>query len=457
MKTSQTGKKTKVKQLTSLLLDGSKHGVMLDIAMNSLKSEVSSEDYEYLLSKFKLHPSYSSNNGKSYIKVRLQGTLAKVSVNKHNNHFFFNLEGNPISFLTGQNVFGHVELPLLILDFYKRVVKAIRLDLDQVDHGSVGPESKFKLPVKIVRNVKNLNLYVNGLSFACYSLPLTEGLTGSESQATNWKQMKMVFDAIDHIYSFALPDAEAEHSTLKESLGLRLVREGPYSLRFDRYVSRNRYWSLALYNKFKEQQDKGRIVNAEACDLSWNWTENRIRFDLTFHNFWFQSKKLKKLSDIHYLYGDDYVGWVQSLFNACLSQIGLQYFLSFNLDLDMGAYARDYKRWISSLKRQTSHASVKASPAAKSWFMRQGLNLDISFESHLIAYLGRATFGFNLEQTKEAILGSEQAVQQLSNQFELGLKSSLTPNPNLNPNYQDILGLAHCLKPDPNLKIITVD
>lgn len=374
------------------------------------KIEISEEDHDYLLACLKVldgkkvyRKGWTVNVAPipdkkpstlilSDLTVGNNEDNCKVWCNKTKGKCYFNVEGNPISFLTGQNVVGTVQLPLLILEFYKKVNKAIK---------AINPD--FRLPKSVVRKIKDLDIYINQLAFASYGPELSSDVS-----------IKILLDAIDHIYSFALPDLPTSSPcTLKAALGLRVVREGPTSIRFDKFSGKHRYWSLALYDKEQEQKENGRSV---PCSL-----KNRIRFDLTLHNFWFKVNRLPKLSKIHERYGQDYVRWVQGLFKRVLDDVKIGYMLTFQIKPFMKE-SPAFQQWVDNRNLN------KVDKARLQLF---GLDPALTFMTHVLAATARATFGLDIVAAKYAALGCQENAKKLGRQFTSGL---------LNPGLPQLLG-----------------
>lgn len=375
--------------LSSPMVDGVKCGTDMTNTTNELSSEITRQEFDRFRQKVVDHvPEEQRFTGKNVVGFKLKGkSQVKISLTQWKNRYYFNVEGNPISFSSGQNQVGDVNLTHSITSFYYKINKELKL-LGMV------------LPRSVKQAVASLDIYIHSLTFAAYTLPLNNAV------------ISKLVGGLAHIYNYAdLNDQDCV--TIARELKLRVQLEGMESIRFDRKVGSNKYWSLALYNKVLEQQAMGIACIEDAKD--------RLRLDLNLKSAWFANNRLYKLKDIHLKYGNDYKQWVTKLISQALNDIMLQYILSFpTLDLiDLGKYEREFARWEKGEKITNF--------LAKEWFARQGLNLGLSYRLHRAAHMARLTLGMP-EPVRDLFLnGSELAALELAKWMKSGYVKEFIP------------------------------
>ena len=373
------------------MIDGYKSGLGLkrsELDINEFSTELSDCDYTYLQQVFlKLRNVHQTKNTLS-VKLAMSGTLARLTLNQWKGKPYLNVEGNPISFITGQNVVGTTNLVLLITKFYKKLMGAIKRQV---------PE--FKTPKSVVLAVRDLDIYVHGLAFAAYTNPLE--INGRDG-------LKLFLDFLDHCYSFANP--MYEKTTVKEHLGLRVVREGPTSIRFDRFTRKNRYWSLAIYDKVQQLLDTGQD-SAKGWEQS-VYLKDRFRVDLTLHSEWFRKNHLLKLRDIHTKHGNDYHQWAMTLLHKVLDETKVPYVMAVSTDfIDPGKYKKWFKRFISE-------GAPVPSMACREWFIQQGLNVDYGSDFHALISYAKRSFYIDGQDMRLAAFGDHAAQKRIARHFE---------------------------------------
>lgn len=401
------------------MLDGCKSGVSMGmdkVSAVDLGTEVTAKEFEYLkrtlLSKLNgvsiknlTTANVTSSKGKSSTKDSLREgySMAKVSCNVWKGKYFFNVEGNPISFITGQNVLGVVNLARILDLFYREVEKSIQ-----------AIEPTFKLPPSVVKAVEDLDIHIHRLAFACYTPDL--GLR-------NWKNMNRFFHAIDLIYSGY---SMLREQSVKDYFELDVVKSGPYSITFVKKDRVSRLWSLGLYNKAVELEEK---FQRTAPD----WVSHRIRIDLTLHSTWFERNRCKTLKDIVRKFTESYQTWIYGLIQKCMEETKVRYMLGFKtFDVDPGRYKKAYDDW-------SNGKEVKVTEGMAAWFEEQGLDLRIPLNIHMAASAVRATFSLADGVNDKAILGDKKASTRLATKFEDGLR---------NGAFLPIAKRAHLLTPD---------
>lgn len=360
-------------------------GLNAGISLENPEIDISKNTYLYMRKAFLRMGAKSK--GKKFLDLTITNPVVgvddakhtKLIVNEFGGRYYFNVQGNPISFLSGQNVFGYSNLPDLVTSFYKacgRIMKRLWKD--------------FKMPAEIRSTVENMNVYTSRLAVTNYSnkLLLKDG------------QLKHFYDNVEHIYS-SHPDG-VNRASLCEILGVKLQRDGDYSILFKKT---NKYgknvWSLRLYDKAEEL--RSRDIAAPAC------LGGTIRFDLTLFSPWFSGHKLKTVGAIHNhvvkRHGVSsnmdgiYVSWINSLIKFSVNEVKLNYIHSCRLPRpeDMGEFRDAYLSW-----QKGTRFSVK--DAATEFFRTRGFDMTLPPAFYSVVSGAKSTFHFMGEDDIENLL-----------------------------------------------------
>lgn len=379
-----------VTNVSGTMIDGSTVG-------QEVGNELSRSDYLYMRKVFKrLNASYDPKKNEYKLNIQTTGTIATVELKEWRNKFWLNITGNPSSFMTGQNVVGKNNVSDLIRDMHN----AVLLDIERKFNQTIGEHSSVPLfvkPLAIAQNIDDLNLKMNSLALTTYSDSL--GIHKLD-------EIKKVFRVINHLYSHVISDQTVQ--TISQELEIRLTHwEGGCYLRFDKMSRTNRVWSLALYNKFYEQED------LEKDTTSAEWTKDRMRFDLTLHSEWFRQHRLTTLSVLDAKHGDDYKQWILSTIAQCFESLKLNYMATCKVSCkDVGVYGAEYKAWRKGDEMEFSQAALK-------WFLRRGLDLTLTAEFHNILGVVRSCLDLKGTDIREAI--EMESLGKLGKKFEKGL------------------------------------
>lgn len=403
------------------MLDGCKCGSMVGlekVEATELGLEVTLPEFEYLRKVIILHLNgvVTSNSTVAHLhsvqqvaakaSAREGYSMAKVACTFWKGKYYFNVEGNPISFLTGQNMLGVSSLEKMIRLFYEAIELAIR-----------AKHKKFVFPESITTAIENLDIHIHRLAFACYTPEL--GLK-------DWRNMKRFFDVLDHIYTGY---AGLQKKSVKEYLGIEVSRHGEYSMLFVKRDNNVRQWSLTMYNKAIEIEETSGTTAPD-------WTANRIRLDLTLQSNWFDRNRCKTLAQLKKRFLlEEYHNWVYELIQRCLEETKAKYLLGFKtLDINPGRYVKAFEAW-------SSHADIEVTPLMHSWFLEQGLDITIPLNVHMAASSARANFKLADGANDKAILGDKTAMKRLKDKYEDGLS---------NGAFLPIAKRAHLIQPDIN-------
>lgn len=387
--------------LTSPMVDGFNGGMkVMEIESSGLNSELSRSDYDYICTAIKSTANGTERSGNCWTTITLEaGDSIRVECNERRGRYFLNIGGNPISFLTGQNLVGTCDLPLLVGRLYRGVGKAIRKEVPS-----------FSMPSGVREAVESMNISVNGLAFAMYT---------PELELRDWKQVKYILLALDNLYSARIG---ASTQSVKDYLGLKVYRQGEYSLLIEKRVGNQKYWTLRLYNKHVEVKDKAIAAGVEA--VSSDWLKNRLRIDLTLFSGFFYRNRLRTLADIHQAHGKDYAGWAVELAERAMKKDArIHYLLSFNVMM-AGIDRGNYEEWFESyLNGDADVPSVMC----KNWFENQGIDITLPMEVHAAAAMALESFtradrsSGASKLMNRAVIGDRKAARKLAELFVAGV------------------------------------
>ena len=415
--------------LTSPMIDGFTGGMkVIEIGSTGMSTEISRGDYEYIHKAILKTANGTEREGNCWTVLKLDEVDGvRVECNERRGRFFLNVSGNPISFLTGQNMIGTCDLPLLANNLYRGVAKALKKQV-----------AGFSMPQTIRTAVEELNVSVNGLAFAMYT---------PELELKDWTKMKFVLLALDYIYSTRIYGTE---QAIKDYLGLRVSKQGDYSLLIEKRVGAQKYWTVRLYNKHVETTEKAQSIGYKQT-LQSDWLKNRLRIDLTLYSGFFHRNRLTTMRRIHEVHGKDYAGWAIELARRALDQDArMSYLLAFNVrinHLDKG----EYGDWLEDYLNEKADPPT---PMCKAWFERQGIDVTLPMGVHTGAALALNMFSLDTRMNRanllmnRAVLGDSNALRSISKLFRDGIE---------NPSIAPLLKRSALLRPDEGFSRFKVD
>ena len=403
--------------ISSPMLDKADSGLLIDTtSTEELSNEITPTDYNYLRRMLKKCIGFNESDDRCWAYVQMHGTQAKIGINKYKGKCWFNVEGNPISFLTGQNMMGSLEIQSMTTAFYDLVLKAIK-----------AANPSFKVPKSILEAVATLNLSIHRLAFACYTPSL---------QFRNWSMVERLIHIVGEMYSVSLM-YKNESYTIPKILGIKVAIDGPMSLRFDAMRNEKRYYSLSLYNKWKEAIDKGKECVPELRDL--------LRFDLTLHSKWFNYNKIRTLGDVVNRFGSNYSGWVRSLFTQALDEIRLHNIFEYPnpTEVRVGNYADWYAAWLRDECVHEIPVGNRKDPnrLRYEWFKHQGIDVTLPHVFYLVAAKARAGINISGEHIAAIQDGSLAARRDVARLYIKGVE---------NPDFQRVASKVRRIMPDNN-------
>lgn len=206
--------------------------------------------------------------------------------------WYLNLDGNPLKFITGKNIYGWPNAGKQIVWVFKKCLKAIER------------QSQMAVPERIWTEVKARRIHLNHLEFASYTFPIDN----KEKVLNGWRYM---FDSTKK-----LEEETGMHLSLDHLLGVRSTTKWPTSFMVD-VVNRHGAKELMFmaYDKVAEQQR--RMTNDEELKMVYDvkadeWEKdygtsqealpedihNRLRLEIGLTSVWFNNRGIKTLVDM---------------------------------------------------------------------------------------------------------------------------------------------------------------
>lgn len=239
-----------------------------------------------------------------------RGSALRFVLRRHRqlrDQWFLNLDGNPLSFRTGQNVYGYPNAVSLILWAYAEVFAAL------ADRGCALP------PSIRGRALVGLQVHINHLEFAAATVPLRD----KQGLLNAWKYM---YGRSWHW------DPERGPRSLDRMLGLRVINpeyDNSFCLAF--MSGTNREMQFQAYDKYAEYKARR---NIEVPDM-----ENRLRLELGLMPRWFGARSIRNLWDMRAYVETNYSGWTDFITKIMWDALDRAY-LTKMFEFDAGAALR---------------------------------------------------------------------------------------------------------------------
>jgi len=260
--------------------------------------------------------------------------------------FYLNLSGNPITFLTGSNVYGYPDAEALIIDAYTKCLEKLTA-------------SGGSLPKRLWKEVESRQVNIYSLEFATYTIPVEN----KRQLLNDWEQ----------VYRIGYKSADGlAHEGVMDMLNLKFCRvhkdhKSSFPLKIMSANGVNEEAMLQVYDKAKKIRKDGHIVPIDI--------ENRLRLDLNLSYTWFanrriEGRRLKTLNDlclyIDKRYGGDWVTFLTVQFLWALDRTCLFHMWDLNMKEVLGG-GRGTSKAVSTevylalaLARSTLNASDEA-------------------------------------------------------------------------------------------------
>lgn len=363
----------------SPLLDGCKIGINMTSQVGGENAEI---EYNKLVEIFKSKSEdvFTDKNGLVGIYVQGAGSKARLSCSIFRNMHWIWLDGNPISFESGQNMIGNTNVCRQLLGFIREIET----------------RSEIKLPHSVEIAMANLDIHISLLAFAGYTPDLCVKGT---------KNLSKFVGVVNHLYHSGSIDGTP---TLEKYLNCKVRRDGSQSIRFERKSSNSKnsngaiYCVLSMYNK--EIQMRPSPVPEEI--------KGRLRLDLTLRNEWFRQNNLTKLHLIDSRYGRDYTKWMVDLINKEIKETRLNYLLTFPIlnKIQTGEFDKEYNRWKNGAKIENVDAIE--------WFINQNLDVSLTYKAHSQAHFARTTVGVPMDIRDALLDGNPEGPKMLAKYLE---------------------------------------
>lgn len=241
-----------------------------------------------------------AGSGKSVVRITLRQD------NRDKKMWYLNLDGNPLKFMTGQNVYGKPEADKQIVEMFQACVAALEAETGRT------------FPQRLKDEVKEKRIHVNALEFAAYSPPV--------------RDKKRIINAWTYMFrrSNVLRDVNGMNRSLAEILRVRLMSNDDFEdtlfgfatltenrvkeVMFTVYDKEaeldgrlNRDGEVIEYDVVAESERATKVGPKERADI-----KNRLRFDVGLTSVWFNNRKIKTLLDLSLYVKRVYAGdWVE--------------------------------------------------------------------------------------------------------------------------------------------------
>ena len=160
-------KRVETRELSTIMYDGTCAGMSV---MNGATVKINKEEYERLKKTIVAYQSFLIANNKSFkfksknsapIKGEVvDATCVDLSVNERGECFYLNINGNLISFLTGQNIVGLHDLGGMIEESFEVLVRVLRSRLR---------DPRFNFSADVWDQVEKRTIHLSRLVLTMYS------------------------------------------------------------------------------------------------------------------------------------------------------------------------------------------------------------------------------------------------------------------------------------------------
>lgn len=385
-----------------VMLDGFRGGINIDV--ESLGLEICKKIHDSLRDQLIAAGARSLKN-ETTLNIAAHGTAAMVQIREvtrivgrektPRSKYYFNIGGNPVSFLSGSNVYGTYQIGPLIRKFFRLIVKRLA-------------EINVSIDKEIIESVKSGNISVYNVTFAAYTTYLSSGKPQTDLRVDDGTDpvISNAFVALSQLYNSGLPlikQGKCRRTQLKHTLGLEVVdytppgSSGLANESFQHGIVFKKYWkntpnlglTISFYNKNKERWDNK--TEDPIDDL-----RGRVRIDLMLHNKYLantkhqvtingqsQERAIETLADLEAICTPK---WLANLFKHVIEdQLKLNHVLTCPnpWQLDKGKYKQAFKCWEQG-------DLDKIGNSAWDYYMDLDLNMNLSPDFYKLAMLGRA-------------------------------------------------------------------
>lgn len=406
------------------MIDGAESGIEIG-SETAYSVEVGKADFSKTMRWLQEHET-AKKEGAGTITVVVEGvhentTKAVLILKREKNHkAFLNLKGNPVSFLSGQNVMGTPDLNTLIQRFYLMVERALRRDLGE----------KFRFPDGVSKKVAEGKVNLHSVTIAAYTPRILKP-----------GKVDKFLRLLAEVYNKSLSGPEGMMFSASDEAGFTCVREFSAtvpSLMITRWkvddTRRSALEVLTLYSKEVEQEAKERKLNEVHAEA----VHGRLRFDLRLTSKGLRQLRMPTLKDWAER-AARYGGWDELCFRLVrgfLEKSGLVYAISYP-----NVYEMEWEPKHLEVVQQWREGTVKKFPKAIVEELKEVYGVDVShsYYFHLATTAGRLGLGWTKNDIEGAMTGD---VKPLLRKIE---KAALDFNDN--PLAAALARVAHKIKP----------
>ena len=259
-------------------------------------------------------------NEKGEITVMVRSrSIIKVTLRRDKNdgtRWYLNMDGNPLTFLTGRNVYGWARADKQIVAVFKRCMKGIEDKATEKARARNTRADELKFPQRLWDQVEQKQIHLNHLEFATYTKPL--------------RDKKKILNAWRYMFSKSvhLPNAGGKHEFLADMLNVlvNLEYENSFSLstlrgerKFaadgtlePRKVPKAKVVMFMAYDKEEELREAGQEeaiepdVEVPEWEGQYKYREedvpedikDRLRLEIALTSVWFSSRGIRNLAEL---------------------------------------------------------------------------------------------------------------------------------------------------------------
>jgi hypothetical protein len=366
----------------NIMLDGSRTGTNLSnlgaVDKSESKMELSEEESDRFKVMFDRVDASRVEKELRYL-VRRKGSIMCLSMRANENNAkkkYLNLSGNPLTFITGSNVYGSPN-PVRQLKFcWTRCLKQIER------------ESGVEVPERIYKEVEENKIHIHSLEWACY----TEEMDNPRKLINEWHSMF-------HLTRKRREDGMQEF--LADMLNVQWI-DSQYSDSFRLKIldtQRRTVSMIGFYDKAAEMirraDEDGEDVEKVRSSIP-ETILNRLRIDIQLTNLWFKNKRVTRLDDLMRLvnnpktYDGDWSAMVREEVMKVIDRTHL-----------VRMFQLDGRRIMEAHEEGRAHV--------------QGMPKSIPTELLVQLLYARATKDMNTEQMADYLNGRPKALERVKN------------------------------------------
>lgn len=246
-----------------VFIDGATIGTTIDDSM-SVKATLSTEEGKIIQRTMKRAGAISEKGELRYV-VNGVSSAMMLSLRPGANKAYFNLTGNPITFLSEDNISGYGDASAQISKCFATAL------------GILEANAGHRLPEALKQMIRRGQIYIHSLEFAAYTKELNK---------------KRYLSSVQHVLGQGSRSGD-QRTSVCTMLGIRVTQNydnQTIGLAFP-YRKMGDEKKLLIYDKAAQMQGLTRT--------SRNFLKNRLRFDLHLDRLWFERRKIRTVADFH--------------------------------------------------------------------------------------------------------------------------------------------------------------